>query len=193
MENIEQNVAPVIEETQVETVETVSTQEDQQEQTEWKAPQTKEELDKLIKSAENKTYTKALKELGVKSVKDFLEYKTELDSKQEQFTQLEKDKEEYTGKLKTLESENITLKQERILDKLIDNDEYRDEILKLASSKIDDSNDFEKVLNEMANTAKYEFMFKGNRSFKMGTEKNQVKQNSSTYSSQVTSQFPWLK
>ena len=173
---------------QTETVEPVSTDEVKEEQ-EWVPPKTKEELDKLLKAAENRTYTRALKELDVTSVKAFKEYRTKLEQDRDT---LIKEKDEYVGKYDNLVKEYTTLKQERILDKLNVQDEYRDDLVKLASEKATEDKPFEAVLKDMVE-GKYKYTVADRNPIKMGAEKTEKVDQENTISDALKKKFPWLK
>ena len=123
---------------------------------EWKAPESKEDLDVLLKAEANRTYTQALKDLGVSSVKEFKELQTSLETKSKDIDKVIEDKlsisTKYDSTLKELES----LKEESILNKLSVNDDYKEDLLSLARAKVDEDNSLESILTDMvANKYKY--------------------------------------
>lgn len=172
MEQENQTIEQVQAQEHVEPAETVSTDEPSNEQPEWKAPESKEELDKLIKAAENRTYTKALKELGVSSIKDFKEMRSKLEQEKSYLETLTKERDEYADKVKSLEAELNSLKQERVLDKLNVQEEYREDLVKLAMEKVTDEKPFEQVLKEMVE-GKYKYVVNKPNKIKMGIEKTE--------------------
>ena len=183
----------VIEEQVTEPViEAVSTDEVQ----EWTAP-TKEDFEKAIKAAENKTYTRALKELGVKSTKEFLEARTKLEQEKAEHDSILKEREDLNTKATELQSELSVLKQERLFNKLNILEDYRNDLVKLAEGLVTDEKDFESVLTEMATMDKYQYAFKGSEAekpkLKMGIEKQNPATKTSTVSETLVKKYPWLK
>jgi len=172
----------------IETVDTVSKEEIQQE---WKAPESKEELDKLIKSAENRTYTRALKELQVKSVKEFLEFKTSIEQEKANLDTLIKERDEYASKYESLVNEYESLKNEQVLTKLNIQDEYKDDLVKLAKLNVSDTKNLETVLKEMVE-GKYRYAV-ANQTIKMGTEKVDKVDIKDGLDPKTLAQYPWLR
>ena len=62
-------------------------------------------------------------------------------------------------------NEHTSLKHERVLDKLNIQDEYREDLTKLALDKVNDSMDFEAVISDMVND-KYRYTVNGNQQLK---------------------------
>ena len=182
---------------QVETVEeTVSTVENQEVSEVWTAP-TKEDFEKAIKAAENKTYTRALKELGVKSTKEFLEARTKLEQEKTEHDNILKEREDLQTKSTELQNELSVLKQERLFNKLNILEDYRNDLVKLAEGLVTAEKDFETVLTEMSTQDKYQYAFKGPEveqpKLKMGIEKQNVASKTSTVSETLVKKYPWLK
>lgn len=192
MELENQTIEQVQAQEQVEPSQEVSTQEPLNEQPEWKAPESKEELDKLIKAAENRTYTKALKELGVTSVKEFKELQSKLEQEKSDLETLVKERDQYKNKTEEVFKENLTLKQERVLDKLDVQSEYREDLVKLAMEKVTDEKPFDVVLKEMIE-GKYKYTVADRSPIKMGIEKTEKVDQDSSISDSLAKKYPWLK
>lgn len=174
-----------------ETVEAVSNEQVQAQAEEFKAPASKEELDQLTQAAINRAKTEMLKDLGVKSVKEFKEFKNEIETKYSEFDSLLKEKDEYASKYESLVNEHTTLKQQQVLDRLSIQDEYKEDLTKLALDQVSESKNFEQVLSEMVN-GKYKYAVSKASQIKMGTEKTQ-NENSSAVSPELSRKYPWLK
>ena len=160
---------------------------------EWKAPESKDALDVLLKAEANRTYTKALKDLGVNSIKEFKELQSKINEDMTSLETLTKEKDEYADTIRGLEGKYNLLKQEQVLDRLNIQEEYREDLLKLAEDKIDENNPFDKVLTEMIE-GKYKYAVAQSTKLKMGTEKtNKETETKDTYSKSTTQLYPWLK
>lgn len=189
-----ENQETVVEEVKVnepsQEVSSESTAEDTKQ--EWVAPQTPDELDVMLKSASNKAKTAILKELGVKSIKEFKESYEQTQSKLSEFENIQKEKDKYASKYESLVNEHTSLKHERVLDKLNIQDEYREDLTKLALDKVNDSMDFEAVISDMVND-KYRYTVNGNQQLKMSTEKTQKEEDTNGLSSKTIKKYPWIK
>ena len=161
---IEQTIEPV--------VETVST-EPVVEVVEWKAPQTKEELDSILKANANRTYTKALKDLGVNSVKEFKELQTKLESERNEIEAIVKERDTYANSVKELEAKYQKISQESLLNELNIDEEYREDLVKLAKDRTSDTKTLEEVLKEMTE-GKYKYAVRKESQTRMGIEKSQI-------------------
>lgn len=190
MELENQTIEQVQAQEQVEPAqETVSTPEPINEQPEWKAPESKEELDKLIKAAENRTYTKALKELGVASIKDF---KIQQEEIKEQLNSLGTLKENYENAQKeydTLKNDYTSLRKETILGALNVADEYREDLIKLAEAEVTEDKPFEEVVKELVE-GRYKHVV-ATPQLRMGTERRQAEE-TNTISPEIRQRYPWL-
>jgi hypothetical protein len=181
-----------IEQSQEPVNETVSNDEVQAQTEEWTPPQSKDELEQLTKAAINRAKTEILKELNVKSVKEFKEYQVNLENKFNEYNSVQKERDEYAGKYESLVNEHTTLKQERVLDKLSVQDEYRNDLTKLAMDQVSDTKDFETVLSEMVN-GKYKYAVGKTSQIKMGIEKTGSDSNTQSVSPDLAKKYPWLK
>jgi hypothetical protein len=192
MELENQTIEQVQAQDHVEPSQEVSTQEPSNEQPEWKPIESKEELNKLLKAEQNRTYTRALKELGVSSVKEFKELRAKVEQEKSYLETLTKERDEYAGKIKSLEAELNSLKQERVLDKLNVQEEYREDLVKLAMEKVTDEKPFEQVLKEMVE-GKYKYTVANRLPIKMGIEKTEKVDQEPSVSDNLLKKYPWLK
>lgn len=189
-ETIPQTDVVSIEQTKQETI----TPEPKSDDVEFKLPTTKEEYETQIKSAVNREKTNFLKELGVKSVK---EYKEQLSKSQEALSKYDeaiKESQALTQKHETLSHEYDTLKQTNALDRLGVRDEYREDLIKLAKDKVTENEPIETVLKNLVET-KYQYTVQGKSTVKFGTEKS-TQTTSGTESSIPTglqNKYPFLK
>ena len=108
-----ENQETVVEEVKVnepsQEVSSESTAEDTKQ--EWVAPQTPDELDVMLKSASNKAKTAILKELGVKSIKEFKESYEQTQSKYIRIQNIKrKRRTKYASKYESLVNEHTSLK-----------------------------------------------------------------------------------
>lgn len=189
MELENQKIEQVQAQEQVEPSQEVSTQEPLKEQPEWKAPESKEELDKLIKAAENRTYTKALKELGVTSIKDF---KTQQEEIKEQLNSLGTLKENYENVQKeydALNNDYRSLRKETILGALNVAEEYKEDIIKLAEAEVTEDKPFEEAVKELVE-GRYKHVV-ASPQLRMGVERRQAEE-TNTISPELRQRYPWL-
>jgi hypothetical protein len=173
--------------------EEVSNEQIQTESNDSGLPKSQEELDVLLKSASNKAKTDILKDLEVNSIKEFKETQASLREKYSEYDSKLEKLNEYVGQNETLESELQSLKRERVLDKLNVQDEYRDDLTKLAMSKVDDSNDFDTVINKLVE-GNYKFTVQQSTKPKIGVEKSeQSSDDTQKLSRDTLRRMPWLK
>ena len=181
---IEQTIEPV--------VETVST-EPVVEVVEWKAPASKEELDKLLKAESSRVYTKALKELGVTSVKEFKELQAKIESERTNLETIVKERDQSVNTVKELSAKYNSLVQENLLNELNIEQEYRDDLIKLAQDKVSDEKPLSDVLKEMVE-GKYKYAVAQPGRIKMSVEKtNSTKVETEKFAKSTTDLYPWLK
>lgn len=158
---------------------------------EFKLPSTQEEYDNLVKAAVNKEKTLFLKELGVKSVK---EYKEQVSKAQEALSQHEaivKQTEEIAKEKESLSQQYETLKQTSVLDKLGVREEYREDMIKLARDKVTESVTFEAALKNIVDS-KYQYTtIKG--AVKIGAEKTSTDNADKSNSSELHKKYSWIK
>ena len=186
------NENEVIEQVTETVDETVST-EVVQEVEDWKAPASKEELDKLIKAEANRTYTKALKDLGVNSVKEFKELQSKLEAERSQIETIIQEKDKYANEIKDISAKYNKLVQDSVLNELNIEEEYREDLLKLAADKVNDENPLDKVLKEMVE-GKYKYAVAQPSRIKMSVEKkNETKVETEKFAKSTTDLYPWLK
>lgn len=159
---------------------------------EFKLPTTKEEFEKAMKAAVNREKTNFLKELGVKSVKEYREQSTKAKEALTQFEELTKQKQALTQEKEAVSQQYESLKQTHTLDMLGVKPEYREDMVKLAQDKVTAENSFETVLKELIET-KYQYTVQGKGNVKFGTEKTTEKTKDSTTSTELQKKYSWLK
>ena len=159
---------------------------------EFKLPTTKEEFEKAMKAAVNREKTNFLKELGVKSVKEYREQNTKAQEALTQFEELTKQKQALTQEKEAVSQQYESLKQTHTLDMLGVKPEYREDMVKLAQDKVTAENSFETVLKQLIET-KYQYTVQGKGNVKFGTEKTTEKTKDSTMSTELQKKYSWLK
>jgi len=157
---------------QTETTEVVSTPEVKNELPEWKAPQTKEEFDKALKSAENKKATELLKSLGVVSVSQFKELQAKIEAERVNIETIIKERDESKKTASELSAKYEKLQTEAVLNELNVDEQYREDLIKLAKDRVDDKNTLSSVLKEMVD-GRYKYAVTQSARVKLGTEKTQ--------------------
>ena len=179
----EPTMEPVVEAVSTEEVQTI----------EWKAPESKEALDNMLKAEANRTYTKALKDLGVSSVKEFKETQAKLQEDLKLVESIKVEKDKALNSVIELEGKYNKLKTTSILNELNIEEDYREDLIKLASDKVNDETPIEAVLKEMIE-GKYKYTVAQSNKIKMGVEKTDNKVDTSDkYAKSTTQQYPWLK
>jgi predicted nucleic acid-binding Zn-ribbon protein len=141
----------------------------------------KEDYDKAIQSAKSKAKYDILKELGINSVKEFQELKNTYETAINEKKTLEKS-------LTDMNKKNTTLEEDLLLTKLGVSEEYKNDILTLAKSKVDESHNLEAVSKELLE--KYPQWRNVKETIKMGTEKSDA---APEVSSTLSAKYPWLK
>lgn len=159
---------------------------------EFKLPTTKEEFEIAMKAAVNREKTNFLKELGVKSVKEYREQNTKAQEALTQFEELTKQKQALTQEKEAVSQQYESLKQTHTLDMLGVKPEYREDMVKLTQDKVTAENSFETVLKELIET-KYQYTVQGKGNVKFGTEKTIEKTKDSTTSTELQKKYSWLK
>ncbi len=163
-----------------ETVDTVSNSpaeiQNTQEVKEWQAPESEDALNVLMNASANKAKTEILKDLGVKSIKDFKESKTLFEAKQEEFNTISTERDQFSSKYDSAVKELDGLKEAVTLDKLNISDEYKEDLLKLAKPQVSDDKSLEDILSDMV-TTKYKYATTTPGKFKVGIEKSNEVQN----------------
>lgn len=187
MELENQVIEPIVEP----VVETVSTEEVPAVE-DWKAPASKEELEKLLKAESNKTFTRALKELGVNSVKEFKELQSKVESERTNIESIVQEKDKYANEIKDISAKYNKLVQDKILDELNIEEEYREDLMKLAQDKVSDQTPLSEVLKEMV-AGKYKYTLANKGPVKMGTEKTDRVATEPTVSDALAKKYPWIK
>lgn len=158
---------------------------------EFKLPTTKEEYYDFLKSAVNREKTNFLKELGVKSVKEYKEQVSKSEESISKFEELTNQHQEVSTKYDTLAKEYASLKQSSTLDRLGIKDEYREDLIKLTDGKVDENNSFEAVVKNLVET-KYQHMVQKSQ-VKFGVEKSDIEPQGTSISPSLQSKYPFLK
>ena len=144
---------------------------------------TESELNKRIQSATSKGKNELMKELGISSVKDFQDLKTNYETAINTKTSLEEN-------INTLNQEKVKLSEDLMLTKLGVSEEYKEDLLTLAKSKVDDNHTLEDISKSLLEKFP---QFKGvKETIKMGTEKAEIKQDKPPVDEEMAKRFPWL-
>lgn len=171
-----------------ETIEIVSTEQEtppeQKVVEDFKLPTTKEEFEKTMKAAVNREKTNFLKELGVKSVKEYRERVSLADESLSKYQELTQANQELLTKYEDI-------KQEALLDNLGVKTDYREDLVKLAKSNVSETKSFEDALKELVETKYQHTVAKGTP--KIGFEKTNKEKESSTISPDLQKKYNWLK
>lgn len=141
-----------------------------------------EEYNKAIKSSASKAKYEILKEMGVKSVDDFKQ-------KYSEYEGAIKDKESL---LSQLDERDVQIKQLRtnlVMEQLHVNEDFKDDLVTLATSKMSDKVDFETACKEVLE--RNPNWLKAKEPVKMGTEKSEKKPEDTM--SKIKEKYPWLK
>ena len=157
---------------------------------EFKLPATKEEYEISIKAAVNKEKTNFLKELGVKSVKEYKESISKAEEALSKHEELIKQNEQIIKEKESISHEYENLKQTSALDRLGVKEEYREDLVKLAKDKVTADNSFEAVVKNLVET-KYQHTVQKPQ-VKIGTEKTDQQSGQST-SSELHKKYSWIK
>lgn len=145
---------------------------------------TETELNKRIQSASSKAKNELMKELGINSVKDFQDLKTNYETAINTKTSLEEN-------INTLNQEKNKLSEDLLLTKLGVSEEYREDLLTLAKSKVDNEHSLEDVSKSLLE--KFPQFKATKETIKMGTEKAEIKQDTPPVDTELSKRFPWLK
>ena len=145
---------------------------------------TETELNKRIQSASSKAKNELMKELGINSVKDFQDLKTNYETAINTKTSLEEN-------INTLNQEKTKLSEDLMLTKLGVSEEYREDLLTLAKSKVDNEHSLEDVSKSLLE--KFPQFKATKETIKMGTEKAEIKQDTPPVDTELSKRFPWLK
>lgn len=143
-----------------------------------------EDYKKGMQSAASKAKFEILKELGIASVKEFRDLKTTYENSISNMKTIEEN-------LNNVNKKNNELQEELILSKLGVSDEYKNDLLTLAKSKVSEEHGLEEVSKELLN--KYPQWLRSNEKVKIGTEKSEIEKKTSKYSNYENQKWPWLK
>ena len=145
---------------------------------------TESELNKRIQSATSKGKNELMKELGISSVKDFQDLKTNYETAINTKTSLEEN-------INTLNQEKVKLSEDLMLTKLGVSEEYKEDLLTLAKSKVDENHTLEDISKSLLEKFP---QFKGvKETIKMGTEKAEIKQDKPPVDEEMARKYPWLR
>ena len=146
---------------------------------------TEAELNKKLQSASSKAKNDIMKELGINSIKDFQDLKATYETAVNDKNILEEN-------IKTLNQEKTKLSEDLMLTKLGVSEEYRDDLLTLAKSKVDNAHTLEDVSKSLLE--KFPQFKSTKEQIKMGTEKANIKDTViPPTDSDLVRRFPWLK
>ena len=144
----------------------------------------KEDYDKAIKSASSKAKYDILKELGINSVKEFQELRSTYETAINQKASLEES-------ISNLNSEKSKLQEDLMLSKLGVSEEYSNDLLTLAKSKVDENHTLEQVSKELLE--RYPQWKISKETIKMGTERTDNRANEPEVDSALLKRYPWLR
>lgn len=143
----------------------------------------KADYEKAIQSASSKAKNEILKSLGINSVKEFQDLKGTYETAINEKTSLEES-------INSLNREKLKLQEDLMLSKLGVSEEYSNDLLTLAKSKIDENHSLEEVSKELLE--KYPQWRNSRESIKMGTEKTDNRAKEPEIDSALLKKFPWL-
>jgi len=143
----------------------------------------REDYDKAIKSASSKAKYDILKELGINSVKEFQELKNTYETAINEKVSLEEN-------INTLNKDKVKLQEDLLLSRLGVSDEYSNDLLTLAKSKVDENHTLEQVSKELLE--KYPQWRNSKETIKMGTEKTDNKAKKPEIDQTLLKKYPWL-
>lgn len=171
-------------ETAQETVSTEPTEEV------FNAPQTKDELDKIVQAALNREKTNFLKELGVKSVKEFKEKESEMANIRNDFENLTKVNKELETRFTEVSAEKERVSFESKLKSLGVDEQYFDDIKLIAENNVVEGKTLEDVAEELIE-GRYAYMAKN--PVRIGSEKKTEESKKQTYSEDFLRRYPYLR
>lgn len=143
----------------------------------------KEDYDKAIKSASSKAKYDILKELGITSVKEFQDLRSTYENAISSKASLEES-------ISNLNKEKSKLQEDLMLSKLGVSEEYSNDLLTLAKSKVDESHTLEQVSKELLE--RYPQWRSSREIIKMGTEKSDNRAKEPDVESDLLKRYPWL-
>ena len=143
----------------------------------------KADYEKAIQSASSKAKNEILKSLGINSVKEFQELKNTYQTAINEKTTLEEN-------ISNLNKENTKLQEDLLLSKLGVSEEYSNDLLTLAKSKVDENHSLEEVSKELLE--KYPQWKISRETIKMGTERSDNRTKEPEIDSALLKKFPWL-
>lgn len=154
------------------------------------APQTQEELDKIIQAALNREKTNFLKELGVKSVKEFKEKELEMTNIRNEFENLTKVNEELTNRFTEVSAEKERISFESKLRSLGVDEQYFNDLRLIAENNVVEGKTLEAVAEKLIE-GRYSYMAKA--PVRIGSEKKTEETKKQTYSEEFLKRYPHLR
>ena len=155
------------------------------------APQTKDELDKIVQAALNREKTNFLKELGVKSVKEFKEKESEMVNIRNDFDNLTKVNKELENRFTEVSAEKARVSFESKLKSLGVDEQYFDDIKLIAENNVVEGKTLEDVAEELIE-GRYSYMAKS-PVVRIGSEKKTEETKKETYSEEFLRRYPHLR
>lgn len=145
---------------------------------------TEEELHKRLQSERSKSKNDILKELGINSVKEFQELKNTYENAINEKNTLETN-------LASLNKDKEKLQEDLMLSRLGVSEEYGNDLLTLAKSKVDENHSLEEVSKELLE--KYPQWRNSKESIRIGTEKTDNKAKEPEVDSELLKKYAWLR
>lgn len=176
--------------TDVENTETAPTVSTEPTEEVFNAPQTKDELDKIVQAALNREKTNFLKELGVKSVKEFKEKESEMANIRNDFENLTKVNKELETRFTEVSAEKERVSFESKLKSLGVDEQYFDDIKLIAENNVVEGKTLEDVAEELIE-GRYSYMAKN--PVRIGSEKKTEESKKQTYSEEFLRRYPHLR
>ena len=146
---------------------------------------TMSELDfnKRIQSERSTSKNELLKELGIKSVKEFTELKASYETAINSAKSLE-------DNITNLNKDKTKLQEDLLIARLGVDEKHKDDLLTLAKSKVNDTNSLEDVAKDLLNS--YPQFKAVKEPFKMGTDRAIGTESGKKVSEEMAARFPWL-
>ena len=107
------------------------------------------------------------------SIKEFKELQSRLETERLNIESIIKERDESKKTASELSAKYNKLQTEAVLNELNIDEQYREDLIKLAQDKVDDKNTLSQVLKSMVE-GKYKYALAQSARIKMGTEKIQV-------------------
>ena len=154
------------------------------------APQNQEELDKIVQAALNREKTNFLKELGVKSVKEFKDKELEMTNVRNDFDNLTKVNKELEDRFTEVSAEKARVSFESKLKSLGVDEQYFNDVRLIAENNVVEGKTLEDIAEELIE-GRYSYMAKN--PVRIGSEKKTEESKKQTYSDEFLKRYPHLK